>query len=166
MATPAPVAAGLLQRVEPDLSGSLAQIRVAESEALGVVVAATDMQIERVTGIIGREESFYSALSRDVVQDERWRGFTFHFRPDGPDERTKLERICKLLGTEIPRLQTVAHKLNRLPSLRSGHLQWVQRMDSRLAGRNLSLVGNYFLGVSLEDCLQRVRQEFSRLQAL
>jgi len=39
----------------------------------------------------------------------------------------------------------------------------VRRIDQALAGTRLALTGNWFVGVSIEDCLTRSRQEMDRL---
>jgi protoporphyrinogen oxidase len=56
-----------------------------------------------------------------------------------------------------------AYVANRLPALRKGHAELVRRIDRALAGTRLALTGNWFVGVSIEDCLTRSRQEMDRL---
>jgi protoporphyrinogen/coproporphyrinogen III oxidase len=47
--------------------------------------------------------------------------------------------------------------------LRAGHSELVERIDALLAGGRLAITGNWFLGVSIEDCLTRSRRELERL---
>jgi protoporphyrinogen oxidase len=51
---------------------------------------------------------------------------------------------------------------NRLPALRKGHADRVAELDRALAGGPLGLTGNWFLGVSIEDCVTRSRGEHER----
>ena len=57
----------------------------------------------------------------------------------------------------------VAQVTNRLPALRKGHAALVAKLDEALAGTRLGITGNWFIGVSIEDCLTRSRQEVDRL---
>ena len=44
-----------------------------------------------------------------------------------------------------------------------GHADLVARLDEALAGTRLGITGNWFIGVSIEDCLTRSRKEVDRL---
>jgi len=44
-----------------------------------------------------------------------------------------------------------------------GHHQLMAGLDELLVNKSLGLVGNYFDGVAVEDCLERVDKEFSRI---
>jgi protoporphyrinogen oxidase len=53
-----------------------------------------------------------------------------------------------------------------LPSPRVSHAALIESLNATLAGMPLFLVGNYFEGVSIEDCTIRAVQEFDRLTSL
>lgn len=166
LATPAPVAARLLQSLFPGVSGHLSRIGVAAVESMGVAVKKEAVSIERVAGIIPAEDSFYSAVSRDTVPHDRYRGFTFHFRPGAADHEAKIRRVCEVLGVRRGQLEHVIHKENAVPCLRLGHGELISAIDSLVAGTRLLLTGNYFSGMAIEDCVIRSLKEFSRLRAL
>jgi len=52
-----------------------------------------------------------------------------------------------------------------LPSLRPGHGKWVEAVDAALRGATLAIAGNFFAGMSLEECAARAAQEFAHLRS-
>ncbi|MDG4594954.1 MAG: FAD-dependent oxidoreductase [Candidatus Contendobacter sp.] len=166
LATPVAVAAELLRAEFPELAAALARIRTATVESVGVALPADRVSLPLVAGLIGRNETFYSVVSRDTAPDARHRGFTFHFRPGVLDEEGKLNRIAQVLNAPRDAFDAgnVVSQVNRLPALRVGHGDWVSAVDRALAGNRLALTGNYFVGVAIEDCVTRSRREFERLR--
>jgi protoporphyrinogen oxidase len=165
LATPAAVSAGLLRGAFAELAEVLAGVGSAPVvETVGVVVRRHAVKLPPVAGLIAADDSFYSVVSRDTVRDSLYRGFTFHFKPDRLDTEGKLKRICTVLGVQPGQLEEVVAKDNHLPALRLGHQALIQELDLRLTGKPLALTGNYFTGVSLEDCVARSHREYQRLQ--
>jgi protoporphyrinogen oxidase len=162
-ATPVRVASALLADNFPTISQQLGQIGEVEIETVGVVVNKDDLSLEKVAGIIAANGDFYSAVSRDIVDHPGYRGLTFHFRPGLLSDEEKRQKICDLLGIAPSKLRYVFNKANRLPAPDMGHHQLIRDIDAKLAGQPLALVGNYFEGVAVEDCLARVGSEFLRL---
>jgi hypothetical protein len=119
-----------------------------------------------MAGLIGRNQSFFSVVSRDVMPDPLYRGFSFHFRPGKLDEAGKRNCIVQVLGVpnELLSSMNMVSKINQLPALRVGHGERTQTVHGLLAGSRLALTGNYFTGIALEDCVIRSHQEFARLQ--
>ncbi|MBI3592514.1 MAG: FAD-dependent oxidoreductase [Nitrospirae bacterium] len=122
LATPASVAARLLQEPFPEVSEKLSLIRVEAVESVGVAVKK-DMvaSIPPVAGIIPSSDSFYSVVSRDTVRHATYRGFTFHFRPNSANQDAKLEKIADVLGIKKEQIEHVVTKENLVPSLKVGH---------------------------------------------
>lgn len=166
LATPVATATQLLRAPFSEVAGRLAEIEIAQVESIGVALPAARLSLPPVAGLIGRGEPFYSVVSRDTVSDAHWRGFTFHFRPGVLGEERKLERIAQVLGIDQALLESgnVISKLNQLPALRVGHGERAKELNQALAGHRLALVGNYFSGVAIEDCVTRSRTEFERLR--
>ncbi len=166
LATPVTVATHLLQTGFPALAERLAEISTAEVETVGIAVPQSALQLPRMAGLIGRDQAFYSVVSRDVVPDERYRGFTFHFRPGALDAAGQRDCIAQTLNLphEMLTAANVVSKTNQLPALRVGHGERTRDVDRMLAGTRLALTGNYFTGVAIEDCVIRSRQEWVRLQ--
>jgi protoporphyrinogen oxidase len=157
------VAASLLQGVSPQVTELISQVDMAEIESLAVLLRKEAVGLPPVAGIIGRDDDFYSVLSRDPVPDSSYRAFTFHFRPGRLDEAGKLARIRQVLGVEASDIEATAACVNRLPALRLGHAERIERLDQTLAGEALAMTGNWFAGVSIEDSLIRTAEEFARL---
>ena len=162
IATPANHAVTLLSAF-PEIAGLLTQIQSVAIETVGVAVRKEKIELPLVAGIIAQDGPFYSAVSRDIVSHPDFRGLAFHFRPDMLDEKGKLDQICRILRIARRDIDCVATKANQLPAPRIGHDTLVGQLDQTLADKPLLLTGNYFGGVSLEDCVSRSRHEFTRL---
>lgn len=162
-ATSVHAAARLLHGSFPEIAGQLGWVSEVEIESVGVVINKADLSLEPVAGIIAADGDFYSAVSRDIVEHPQLRGLTFHFKPGLLSDDQKLGRICALLGLERSQLAQVFYKTNRLPAPDMGHHAAMAKLDELLAGGSLALVGNYFGGVAVEDCLARVESELRRL---
>ena len=166
LATAPQVAAGILHNPFPKIAALLGEIPRATVESVGVVLPKNMLRLPPLAGLIGRDQAFYSVVARDVLPDAQYRGFTFHFRPGVLDADGQERCIAQTLS--LPdnwrSAAQIVRKHNQLPALRVGHQQRTQQMDSLLAGTRLALTGNYFNGVSLEDCALRSQQEWQRLQ--
>jgi protoporphyrinogen oxidase len=162
-ATPARAASALLADGFPAISEQLGQISEVNIETVGIVVNKDDLPLEKVAGIIAADGDFYSAVSRDVIDHPDYRGLAFHFKPGLLSDEEKKQKICELLQIGPSKLQHVFHKTNRLPAPDMGHQQRITSIDALLADKPLALIGNYFEGVAIEDCLARVESEFLRL---
>jgi oxygen-dependent protoporphyrinogen oxidase len=164
LAVPPDTAAALLGKGFRELGTLIGQIGISRIETLALCVAIADVgHLPPLAGLISVDDAFYSMVSRDYLPDERYRGFTFHFRKGALDADAQLERACLALGIDSDKISGLARVENRLPRLRTGHLDLVRRIGEALAGSRLALTGNWFHGVSIEDCLTRSDQEFARL---
>jgi protoporphyrinogen oxidase len=160
------VAVGLIPQALDEAAALVGGIGVAEIETLVMAIPRRDpidRHLPPLAGLISVDDAFYSAVSRDYRPDPLWRGFAFHFRPGITDRDDQLKRACRALGVDTDVVADVAYVANRLPALRKGHTELVRRIDEALAGSRLALTGNWFVGVSIEDCLTRSRVEMDRL---
>jgi len=163
LATPPPEASRLAAEIAPELSGLLAGIKVENIETVGVAVLKEKLQIPPVAGIIAANDDFYSAVSRDTVPHESFRGFSFHFKSGRLSQEAKLARIAQVLRVRREDLDQIAQRESRLPSPVVGHERLTAGIDKSIAGGNLFVTGNYFAGMAVEDCIVRSRKEFERL---
>jgi protoporphyrinogen oxidase len=159
------VAANILVASMPELAARLREIEMASIESHLVLLRTDRVNLPPLAGIIGVDDDFYSVVSRDLVPDENYRAFTFHFRPDGLDESSRLRRIREVLGVDESAIESHVSCSNRLPALRLGQQERVAWIDNALQGGSLALTGNWFSGVSIEDSLIRSSQECQRLFA-
>ncbi|MGB0747462.1 MAG: protoporphyrinogen/coproporphyrinogen oxidase [Magnetospiraceae bacterium] len=164
LAMPPDVAAGLLRPREASLADLLATIPMVELDSLGVVVEAAPRA--PFAGLIPSAAPFFSAVSRDTVPHEHFRGFTFHFHPDRLIWEERLVQAAAVLGVGPEAFLETVEKRNRLPSLKAGHADKIVALDRHLAGSSLLLTGNYFNGLALEDCVSRSLAEADRLRQM
>jgi protoporphyrinogen oxidase len=165
IATPASVAAQLLQVPFPGVSEKLSQIKVEAVESAGTVINKELVSIPPVAGLIPSSDSFYSVVTRDTVRHDKYRGFTFHFRPGLVGREGKLKRMAEVLGVDQGQLGNVVEINNFVPRLRVGHNSLVGEIEQSISGSRLFLTGNYFDGMAIEDCVTRSLKEFLRLRA-
>ncbi|MET0066588.1 MAG: FAD-dependent oxidoreductase [Candidatus Thiodiazotropha sp.] len=157
------VAARLLAQALPELAAVMAEIETVEIVSQAVRVRADALSMPPLAGIIAPNDAFYSVVSRDLVADEHYRGFTFHFRPGRLSEAQRLARIAEVLGIAVGEILDSRTQVNRLPALRLGQAERVTWIDRHLMDMRLGLTGNWFDGVSIEDSLIRSHQECGRL---
>jgi UDP-galactopyranose mutase len=164
IATPPQAAARLLSGGLGDAAARVGELREASADSVGVVVRADKVAaIPYATFLIPRGDIFHSVVTRDVVPDPTWRGFAFHFQP-GHAEADRLARITALLGVARADLADVSQRRSVLPSPVLGHKDVVAGLDATLAAQpRLAVTGNWFAGLSIEDCVQRSRAEWQRV---
>ncbi|MGC4113495.1 MAG: FAD-dependent oxidoreductase [Myxococcales bacterium] len=163
LAAPPSVGAQILRGAFPGVADELAKIKVTPVSTTGVVVSKDSTKVEPLAFLIPLDdERFYSAVSRDTVPDPTYRAFAFHFKP-GHSEEQRQNLAAEVLKVDRQALQHVVHRSVELPSPRLGHKDIVAALDKALAGTPLFLTGNYFDGLSIEDCVARSRLESDRL---
>jgi oxygen-dependent protoporphyrinogen oxidase len=164
IATPPRAAARLLSEVLGSAAARVGEIGEASVDTVGVVVRADKVAaIPYATFLIPRADIFHSVVTRDVVPDPAWRGFAFHFQP-GHAEADRLARATALLGVARADLADVSQRRTTLPSPVLGHKDVVAGLDAALAAQpRLAVTGNWFAGLSIEDCVQRSRAEWQRV---
>jgi len=165
LAVPPDIAARLLLEVAPQAAALIGEIGVAEIDSQLLLFDAERLELPELAGLISVDGAFLSAVSRDFLPDARYRGFAFHFPGDSLDESTRIAAACAALGTTPDQVVSSSCVRNRLPSLRKGHQARVERLDHALNGTRIAVTGNWFLGVSIEDCLTRSLGEHERLFA-
>jgi len=166
VATTPAAAARLLRGADPELAGQVARVKEAVVESLGFAVRAEKVASLPVsTFLVPRHDVFHSVVTRDPVPDGAWRGFSFHFKP-GLDRDRRIARAAELLRLAPADLEALAERRTTLPSPVLGHEEVVREIDRLTAGRRLCVAGNWFAGLSLEDCVERARGEWKRVAAL
>src|SRR5262249_23629454 len=161
--TPPRTAARLVSSVLPGIAGKVGEIGEATVETLGIVVRADKVAgVPYATFLIPRGDIFHSVVTRDVVPDPTWRGFVFHFQP-GHSEDDKHARIAAVLGIGRADVAHVSERRTVLPSPVLGHKDVVAGLDAALGSQRIAVTGNWFGGLSIEDCVQRSRAEWQRV---
>lgn len=163
LATPPPEAARLAGEIAPGVAGVLSQVKVENIESIGAAVQKTKLKVPLMAGIIPIEADFYSAVSRDTVPHDTYRGFSFHFKGGTVPHEAKVRRMAEVLRVRTEDLEQLVQRQSQLPSPVVGHKRLIDQMDSQLAGGKLCVTGNYFAGMAVEDCIVRSRKEFDRI---
>ncbi|MBS1151687.1 MAG: amine oxidase, partial [Myxococcaceae bacterium] len=165
VATPPSAAAPLLEGVAPELAAQASRVGTTVVDTVAFAVRATKVNLPASTFLVPREDSFFSVVTRDPVPDADWRGFAFHFRP-GQTREERLTRATRLLGLQRADLEELVEKRTTLPSPVLGHEEVVGEIDRLSAGRRLCVLGNWFAGLSIEDCVDRSKTEWARVAAI
>ncbi|MFA5081413.1 MAG: FAD-dependent oxidoreductase [Hydrogenophilaceae bacterium] len=151
IAAPLDVASGLLEGVVPELAASLRATPMAEIETHAVVVPAGKVRLPPVAGLIGADDAYFSAVSRDYLPNPEWRGFAFHFKPGLLDGDARRRKMAAVLGCAPADFAYETEKSNRLPALTPASVALAQELRAALADTPVRLVGNYLNGLSLGD---------------
>jgi len=155
-------ASRLLQPLENDVAALLSTISVNRSESASVVVRKNALKLKESAGLIPLTDELLSVVSRDVVSDDSMRGFTFHFAGDQRTEDEKMKLICRMLNVRMGDICARNEVKHLLPAMRLDHLDMAKRVDSMRNDRHIFLTGNYYYGLSLEDCIIRAKEEADR----
>lgn len=162
LATPADASARLLGPLLPDAAAALAQVQTTAIDSTGAVFDRQALAFPRLAGLAPLDDVFFSVVSRDVVPDPARRGLAFHFRTGLPLDQ-RVARIAAVTGGRAEDFVHVAERRHVLPSLRLGQAEIVSAVERAIAGSGVYLTGNYFAGLSLEDCALRSTAEAARL---
>ncbi len=166
LATPPGTASSVLGEAAPELAARAADVREAVVETLGFSVRASKVsRLPVSTFLVPMKDAFHSIVTRDPVPDADWRGFSFHFRP-GLTAAERRGRAARVLGLSLSDLEDAVEKRTVLPSPVLGHDGIVAEIDRLTAGGTLRVLGNWFAGLSIEDCVERSLAEWKRVEAL
>lgn len=156
-------ASKILKTVSPEISEILGSIPSAKVESMGIIVNKEDITLDTLSFIVAQDAPFTSVVSRDVVRDAKYRGFTFHFKPDLLRYEDKLAEAENVLKITRHAFQKVHETKHLCPTLAKGHEKNVEKIDSLLKNvKGLYITGNYFTGLAIEDCAIRSRKEAER----
>ena len=165
LATPPDACAALLSRMLPEAAQLISSIPMVEIDTLVVAVERQHIHIPELAGLIGIDGDFLSAVSRDFLADDGYRGFAFHFARGSRSVEQRLTAACTALDVSRDNLAAYQHTASRLPALRKGHSTLIAHLDTIINEKQIAVTGNWFDGVSVEDCITRSAAEHSRLLA-
>lgn len=165
VATDPATAARLLAAAHPALAAAIGAIKTVTVDSLGVVVDRAAVTLPALAFVVPTDDVFWSVVTRDPVPDERYRAFTFHFKP-GLDDAARRRRVAEVLGVAPEQWRTVEERRTTLPAPGRDHAAAVAAIDAALVDLPLALAGNYFAGLAIEDCAARAKAEWARVAAL
>jgi UDP-galactopyranose mutase len=130
---------------------------------MGARVARSKCWMPECAFVVPVRDIFFSAVTRDPFPDPSWRAFAFHFRP-GVAREQKINRICDILRISASDLDGLSEQSYMLPAPRIDHSEIVADIEKEQRQTGLALLGNYFMGLAIEDCIARANYEWNRLQ--
>ena len=152
--------AGLVEELNPDLASLLNEFPIQNLESTALILDKDKPGIEPLTFVIPLQGACYSMVTRDVLADGKYRGFACHFQKDDISSEEQKVTMAKLLAVdEIP--QTVKEN-QTLPLIKIGHKERMSGIISQAEKMGIYITGNYFNGLSIEDCVERSSQEAQR----
>lgn len=157
--------AALLADSFPELSAAIQSIETVTVESLGMRIARAKCWMPECAFVVPVDDIFFSAVTRDPFPDPNWRAFAFHFRA-GQTRDQKIRCICNLLRAEPSDLDQITEHTTTLPAPRINHPKAIAEIRKQIEGkRGLALVGNYFNGLAIEDCISQSFSEWQRIQS-
>lgn len=159
--SPAEVAR-LTAELNPELSHILKEFPIQNIVTRGVVLPKEKLGFDPVSFIIPLQGPCFAMVTRDVMPHDQSRGFAFHFENNGIGKDEQLDFMAKMLGVAKSDLGETVEATHTLPLLTVGHGDRMQKIQSLIEQEGFYLTGNYFNGLSLEDCVERSQNEFER----
>lgn len=156
------ISSTLIKDKESDLAELLSTIPLFHSESLNVIIPKEKLKLKETAGIISLSDDFLSAVSRDLVENEQLRSFTFHFEKGKKNKEETIKLICNVLGISPSDIIEQTHTEHTLPAMRLQHLHMEEKVNERRKDNSIYILGNYFYGLSLEDCVNRSKAEAER----
>lgn len=152
----------LTKKIAPKLAEELSKISYTTVSSLGIILPKNKVAIREMAGLLTPTNDFTSIVSRDIAPNEEYRGFTIHAQGT-IEEDVLLQRLCTTLGILPQDILKKGYKNNYLPKLQKGHQNVLDSLIETLENYpNIYLSGNYFQGLSLEDCISRSKSEALR----
>lgn len=155
------VGAKLTKGLNADLASVLVDYPIQNIESRTVVLPKEKLSFDPVSFIIPLQGPCFSMVTRDVLTDEKLRGFAFHFEENHIGKEEQEDFMKELLGVDDLESETIEAK-HQLPLIKIGHTERMAKIKQLAEESGIYITGNYFNGLSLEDCVERSKEEFER----
>jgi protoporphyrinogen oxidase len=155
-------ASELIKDIEEDVAEYLKSIPTFLSESHNVVIRKDATPLERMSFIISLSDRFMSVVTGDVRNHPKYRTFTFNFERGQYDEASRIKLICEVLQIKEEDILEQSFIQHILPSLRVKHTDIIPDIEKLRKQDSLFLLGNFFYGLALEDCVNRSLAEYER----
>ena len=156
------VAGTLLTDINTDIAGKLKEYTTKNILSRTVVLPKEKLAFDPVSFIIPLQGACLSMVTRDVMEHPESRGFVFHFEENKIPKEEQEALMAEILGVEQSDLGESIVANHRLPVLDLEHRERIQEIQNLLEEAGIYLTGNYFNGLSLEDCVERSVKEGER----
>ena len=150
----------LVEGLNPELADLMNDFPIQNIESIALILDKDKPGIEPLTFVIPTQGSCFSMVTRDVLAHEKYRGFACHFQQNKISNGEQETTMAKLLGVDkIPKTTKANHSL---PLIKIGHKERIANMIYQAEKMGIYITGNFFNGLSLEDCVERSTQEAQR----
>jgi len=152
----------LLKDINPELSDLLNEFPIQNIESSALILDKEKPGVEPLTFVIPLQGACYSMVTRDVLPDDKYRGFACHFEENdiaNGEQKVTMAELLSLNQSDIPQTTKANHSL---PLIKTGHKERMSAIKTQAEKSGLYITGNYFNGLSLEDCVERSNQEAQR----
>ncbi|QIV94916.1 NAD(P)-binding protein [Allofrancisella frigidaquae] len=163
-ATPWYVTERLLKNILPTITNHPYRPTTSKLTSIGIVIRKENLKhIKNIAGLIGKEQFFFSAVSRDVVDHPSYRAIVFHCYKNISQEDL-IEKIAKLLKISKEDILHIHVKNNSLPCYHRNHSIFLEDLEKELLQtHNLYITGNFFDRLAIENCIRRSNKEADRI---
>ncbi|WP_395167105.1 NAD(P)-binding protein [Francisella salimarina] len=164
IATPWNITESLLEDILPNIAKHQYRPVMSNLTSIGIVTNKESLKhIKSIAGLIGKEQFFFSAVSRDVVDNPNYRAIAFHCKGNYPQKELAY-KITKLLNITDEDILHTYTKENTLPCYHRNHSTFLQDLEKELSQlSNLYITGNFFDRLAIENCIRRSNKEADRL---
>ncbi|MDR2146612.1 MAG: FAD-dependent oxidoreductase [Tannerella sp.] len=152
----------LLRYLEKEISGILSDIHTYQIDSMNIMMENKSSKLKKVAGIISLSDSFLSAVSRDLVENGKYRSFTFHYESKKYGTNEKREISDAVLGISPADVCDAKFSTHSLPLRRMEDIDVENKIDNLLNNKSIYITGNYFKGLAMEDCVMRSKSEAGR----
>lgn len=152
----------LLKDINPKLSNLLREFPIQNIESNALILDKDKPAVEPLTFVIPLQGACCSMVTRDVLTDANYRGFACHFQKNDISNGEQLDTMAELLSMEKSNLTQITKVNHTLPLIKIGHKERMSAIINQAEDSGIYLIGNYFNGLSLEDCVERSNYEAQR----
>ncbi|GAB4222504.1 MAG: NAD(P)-binding protein [Francisella sp.] len=163
-ATPWDVTELLLEDILPNIAKHKYRPVMSNIISIGIVISKKKLQhIKKIAGLIGKETFFYSAVSRDVIDNSQYRAIVFHCC-NNYSKNELINNITKLLNIQHKNILHIHIKNNALPCYHRYHSVFINDLEKELTSQsNLYITGNFFDRIAIENCIKRANDQASKI---
>lgn len=164
LSTPWNITESLLKNITPKLVKHQYRPSMSELTSIGIVTNKETLKhLKNLAGLIGKEQFFYSAISRDVIDDHKLRALVFHCHENISSDKL-IDKIISFLKISKNDILHIQIKKNYLPCYHINHNIFLDDLERQLnKATNLYITGNFFDRLAIENCIRRSNKEAQRL---
>lgn len=166
LATPWNITKNLIYEILPSIASHQYSPKMSHLTSIGIVVSKDKLKhIKDIAGLIGKEQFFYSAVSRDVIKHPNLRAIVFHCKSQPNLEMKNIRnKATGVLGISTKDIIHAHTKQNSLPCYNKNHDIFIKDLEDALTKhKNLFITGNFFDRLAIENCIRRSNHQASKL---